>query len=126
MKILLIALSIFLFQIPATSLKTSTEIATNYSDIFRKQIDPYLKKFVQLQYAEPKNEDERMLLDVKYSTYAHKADQLNHDFVRHVAIQDDLTKDDIYRQLETLYRYEFPGLDKAFFDNVKKEIDAIK
>lgn len=127
MRVLLIALYLLLFQISPANLKpTATEIANNYAGIFRKEIDPCLKKFVKLQYDEPKTEDERMLLDIEYTSYAQKADQLNRNFVRHVATQDDLTNEAIYKQLEKLYRYEFPGLDKAFFDNVKKEIDKIK
>jgi hypothetical protein len=127
MKTLLIVLPLLLFQISPTDLKpTATETANNYAVIFRKQIDPYLKKFVQLQYGEPKTEDERMLLEIEYTGYAQKADQLNTNFVRNVSIQDDLTKDVIYRQLDRLYRYEFPGLDKAFFDNVKNEINNLK
>lgn len=127
MKTSLIVLSLLLVQsLPTKMERPANEIASIYADIFRKQIDPYLKRFVTLQYGEPKTEDELLLAGVEYSAYAQKADIVNNNFVKFIASQKAFTNDEIYRQLDRMYRYEFPGLDKAFFDNVKKEIGKIK
>jgi len=127
MKTLLIVLSILLIQKASTeSTRTVSETASSYASVFRKQIDPYLKKFVQLQYDPAKDRNDELFLQAEYMAYAQKADLLNRDFIKFVTTQKDVTDENIYRQLDKLYRYEFPGLDKSFFDNVKKEIDKIK
>ena len=126
MKALIIMLFFVVAQGPTSNTQPVTDVAADYTSIFRRQIDPYLRKFVQLQYSEAKTEEERLSLENEYLLYAQKADFINTDFIKSISSQKDVTKERMYKQLDKMYRYEFPGLDKAFFDNVKKEIEKIK
>lgn len=94
------------------------------AETFEKELKPYLLRFVQAQYPElPKTSEMQMRDQVLYDSYLQKAKLLTRDLKRGLMKDNaEATRKEIYDVFDIAYRMEFPGLDKQYFEKIRKSL----
>jgi hypothetical protein len=103
---------------------TRNEFAS-IAKVYMKFGEPYFEKFAKAQYPD----NEIMQTSTKFM-YQQKAVGIENEILKSITTSElgnpvTYTKEDYAAMLEISYRYNFPGLDVAYFDMVSRDVKQL-
>ena len=93
---------------------------------FEENLNPYIEKFVKIQfYNPPQTEEQKLLEKSSVNIYLQKASNLRIDLKKQLLDKNDtknMNKKQIFGYFEIMYKIEFLGLDYLYYEKIRTQL----
>lgn len=106
------------------------DVFNQVADIFEKGAQPYFQRFAEIKFPPgDTSAARRQAIESQFRIYRDQATTLRKeslDFFAKDTNKERFNKDFLLRYFTTLYANNFPGLDYKFFEEVERQVKALK